>query len=76
MNYQLIVVGGGHAGLEAAWIAAELGLEIALITSPNVKIGSTPCNPAIGGVGKGQVVREIDAMGGLMGWLGDLSGIL
>ena len=75
MNYNLIVVGGGHAGLEAAWIAAELGLETALITSPNVKIGSTPCNPAIGGVGKGQVVREIDAMGGLMGKLADLSGI-
>ncbi|MBG08044.1 MAG: tRNA uridine-5-carboxymethylaminomethyl(34) synthesis enzyme MnmG [Halobacteriovoraceae bacterium] len=75
MNFNLTVVGGGHAGLEAAWIAAELGLKVALITSPNVKIGSTPCNPAIGGVGKGQVVREIDAMGGLMGLLADLSGI-
>ena len=75
MNYNLIVVGGGHAGLEAAWIGAELGLKIALITSPNVSIGSTPCNPAIGGVGKGQVVREIDAMGGIMGRLADLSGI-
>ena len=75
MNYNLVVVGGGHAGLEAAWIAAELGLKTALVTGPNVKIGSTPCNPAIGGVGKGQVVREIDAMGGLMGRLADLSGI-
>ena len=75
MKYDLIVVGGGHAGLEAAWIGAELGLRTALVTSPGVKIGSTPCNPAIGGVGKGQVVREIDAMGGLMGRLADLSGV-
>ena len=75
MKYDLIVVGGGHAGLEAAWMGAELGLSVGLLTSPNVQIGSTPCNPAIGGVGKGQVVREIDAMGGLMGKLADLSGV-
>ena len=73
--YDLAVVGGGHAGLEAAWIAGELGLNVCLISSKNVPLGSTPCNPAIGGVGKGQVVREIDAMGGLMGRLADLSAI-
>ena len=73
--YDLAVVGGGHAGLEAAWIAGELGLNVCLISSEKVPLGSTPCNPAIGGVGKGQVVREIDAMGGLMGRLADLSAI-
>ncbi|MBL6988976.1 MAG: tRNA uridine-5-carboxymethylaminomethyl(34) synthesis enzyme MnmG [Bacteriovoracaceae bacterium] len=74
-NFDIIVVGGGHAGIEAAWIAAQFDLKVCLITFSDVEIGSMPCNPAIGGVGKGQVVREIDALGGLMGKLADLSGI-
>jgi len=74
-SFNLVVVGGGHAGLEAAWMGGELGLDVCLISSKGVSLGSTPCNPAIGGVGKGQVVREIDALGGLMGRLADLSAI-
>jgi tRNA uridine 5-carboxymethylaminomethyl modification enzyme len=74
-NFNLVVVGGGHAGLEAAWMGGELGLDVCLISSKGISLGSTPCNPAIGGVGKGQVVREIDALGGLMGRLADLSAI-
>lgn len=74
--YDLIVVGGGHAGVEAAHIASQFSnLKIAIITMPNVGLASAPCNPSIGGVGKGQVVRELDALGGLTGKLADLSGI-
>ena len=71
----IIVVGGGHAGVEAAWMASRFPLKVALITLPDIPLASTPCNPAVGGVGKGQVVREIDAMGGLMGILADKGGI-
>ena len=74
-NFDLIVVGGGHAGLESAWIAAQFGLNIGLVTLPGVGIGSAPCNPSVGGVGKGQVVRELDALGGVMGILADKAGI-
>ena len=74
-NFDIIIIGGGHAGSEAAWIATQFGLKIALISSPNASLASAPCNPAIGGVGKGQVVREIDALGGLMGILADKAGI-
>jgi tRNA uridine 5-carboxymethylaminomethyl modification enzyme len=74
-HFDIAVIGAGHAGNEAAHIAAELGCKVALITLPGVPIGSTPCNPAIGGVGKGQVVREIDALGGITGKLADQSGI-
>lgn len=73
--FDIAVVGAGHAGNEAAYIASCFQLKVVLITMPNVPIGSTPCNPAIGGVGKGQVVREIDALGGLMGKIADLTGI-
>jgi tRNA uridine 5-carboxymethylaminomethyl modification enzyme len=73
--YDIIVLGGGHAGLEAAHISAEFNLSVGLFILPGVKIASAPCNPSIGGVGKGQVVREIDALGGVMGKLADLSGI-
>lgn len=73
--FDIIVVGGGHAGLEASHIAAQFGLEVALITMPGIGIGSAPCNPSVGGVGKGQVVRELDALGGIMGMLADKSGI-
>ncbi|MFP5490643.1 MAG: tRNA uridine-5-carboxymethylaminomethyl(34) synthesis enzyme MnmG [Bacteriovoracia bacterium] len=74
-NFDLIVVGGGHAGLESAWIAAQFGLNIGLVTLPGVGIASAPCNPSVGGVGKGQVVRELDALGGVMGILADKAGI-
>ena len=75
LDFDIIVVGGGHAGLEAVWMATQYDLKVALLSMSNVGLGSAPCNPAIGGVGKGQVVREIDALGGLMGRLADLSGI-
>lgn len=74
-SFDITVVGGGHAGSEAAWISAELKLNVALISGPGAGLASTPCNPAIGGVGKGQVVREIDALGGLMGIVADKAGI-
>jgi tRNA uridine 5-carboxymethylaminomethyl modification enzyme len=74
-EFDIIIVGGGHAGLEAAWISAQFGLRVGLLTLPSVGLGSAPCNPSIGGVGKGQVVRELDALGGLMGILADKAGI-
>lgn len=74
-KYDITVVGGGHAGLEAAYSASQFGPRVALISMPNVPLGSTPCNPSIGGVGKGQVVREIDALGGLMSKIADLSAL-
>ncbi len=73
--FDILVLGGGHAGLEAAHAAAQFGLDVALFVMPGVKVASAPCNPAIGGVGKGQVVRELDALGGVMGKLADLAGI-
>lgn len=74
-NFDIAIIGGGHAGTEATWIASQFGLKVLLLTSPDSGIASAPCNPAIGGVGKGQVVRELDALGGLMGRLADMSGI-
>ncbi len=74
-NFDIIIIGGGHAGSEAAWISSQFGLKVGLISSPNAGLASAPCNPAIGGVGKGQVVREIDALGGLMGIIADRAGI-
>jgi tRNA uridine 5-carboxymethylaminomethyl modification enzyme len=74
-RFPLIVVGAGHAGLEAASIAARLGIEVALVTMNFDMIAHMPCNPAIGGLAKGHLVREIDAMGGVMGRLADRAGI-
>jgi len=71
----LIVVGGGHAGCEAASIAVRLGIEVAVVTMSLDAIAHMPCNPAIGGLAKGHLVREIDAMGGIMGRMADLAGI-
>ncbi len=73
--FDIIVVGGGHAGIEAANIASQHNLKVGIITLPNIGLASAPCNPSIGGVGKGQVVREIDALGGLTGKIADYSGI-
>lgn len=74
-TFDIMVVGGGHAGIEAAYIASQFNLEVAIITIPGIGLGSAPCNPSVGGVGKGQVVRELDALGGLMGILADKAGI-
>ena len=74
-HFDVIVVGGGHAGVEAAWAAAHLGCNTALLTMDIAAIGRMSCNPAIGGTAKGQMVREIDALGGLMGLVADAAGI-
>jgi len=74
-EFDVCILGGGHAGVEAAYIASQFNLKIALVTLKEIPIASTPCNPSVGGVGKGQVVREIDALGGLMGKIADKSGI-
>src|ERR1700757_1139910 len=75
MEYEVLVVGGGHAGLEAAHASARMGRSTALLTADRAAIGRMSCNPAIGGLAKGQLVREIDALGGLMGRLADRAGI-
>ncbi len=73
MKYEIIVVGGGHAGIEASHIAAFKGHKTLLITLNKKNIGDMPCNPSIGGTAKGIIVREIDALGGIMGKIADIS---
>ena len=75
LNYDVIVIGGGHAGCEAAVAAARMGAKTCLITMDMNKIAQMSCNPAVGGIAKGQIVRELDALGGEMGRVTDATAI-
>src|SRR5881409_2391826 len=74
-NYGVIVVGAGHAGIEAALASARIGCSTLMLTMNHDSIGQMSCNPAIGGLGKGHLVREIDALGGQMALTTDMTGL-
>src|SRR5437764_15218579 len=74
-SFDVIVIGAGHAGCEAAFAAARLGVRVGLCTLSRDTVAHMPCNPAVGGTAKGHLVREIDALGGLMGLAIDATGI-
>jgi len=74
-NYDIIVIGGGHAGIEAAWTSSRMGCSVGMVTMDKNAIGRMSCNPAIGGSAKGHLVKEIDALGGVMGRIADDTGI-
>ncbi len=74
-TYDLVIVGAGHAGAEAAAAAARLGARVGVVTLDPATIAQMPCNPAIGGIGKGHLVCELDALGGIQGWAADRAGI-
>ena len=71
----IVIAGGGHAGVEAAVAASKIGVNVILVTMDTRAIGRMSCNPAIGGLGKGHLVKEIDAMGGVMGYAADNCGL-
>src|SRR5438105_15423549 len=74
-HHDIVVIGAGHAGVEAAWAAARIGRDVAICTLTMDTVAHMPCNPAVGGTAKGHLVREIDALGGLMGLAIDATGI-
>ena len=75
VNKNIIIAGAGHAGLEAAFAISRRGYACTLVTMDKSAIGRLSCNPAIGGLGKSHLVKEIDALGGIMGYCSDLAGI-